>query len=172
MKTCENCGSDHEGKYGSGRFCSTKCSRGFSTKAKRSEINEKVSKKLGGGLTKQQRIQQNIDFKHAAFIRENEVISLKDLSSRTVSKILLRMKLPCSCCGWYVEGAVGDIHHIVERKNDGTDDHSNLTYICPNCHRMVHSGLINPQNLINLEDYIGDEWKNYYYVKNGKIFDK
>jgi len=46
MKTCENCGDEHNGKYGSGRFCSTKCSRGFSTKAKRKEINEKVSKTM------------------------------------------------------------------------------------------------------------------------------
>lgn len=46
MKTCEKCGIEHEGEYASGRFCSPKCSRGFSTKSKRSEINEKVSKKL------------------------------------------------------------------------------------------------------------------------------
>ena len=37
---------EHDGSYGSGRFCSIKCSRGFSTKAKRKEINEKISKKL------------------------------------------------------------------------------------------------------------------------------
>jgi hypothetical protein len=43
---CENCGTEHQGIYGSGRFCSIKCSRGFSTKAKRKEINEIVSKKL------------------------------------------------------------------------------------------------------------------------------
>lgn len=55
MKTCENCGKDHEGIYGSGRFCSIKCSRSFSTKAKRSEINESVSKTLnntGNGIVK------------------------------------------------------------------------------------------------------------------------
>jgi len=46
MKTCENCGGEHKGEYGSGRFCTSKCSRGFSTKAKRAEINAKVSKKL------------------------------------------------------------------------------------------------------------------------------
>jgi len=46
MKKCENCGNNHEGQYGSGRFCSSKCSRGFSTKEKRKEINEKVSKTL------------------------------------------------------------------------------------------------------------------------------
>lgn len=40
---CENCKSETIEKYGSGRFCSSKCARGFSTKAKRKEINEKVS---------------------------------------------------------------------------------------------------------------------------------
>lgn len=43
MKKCENCLKSHDGKYGSGRFCSVKCSRGFSTKNKRLEINEKIS---------------------------------------------------------------------------------------------------------------------------------
>lgn len=43
---CENCNKQHDGSYGSGRFCSSKCARGFSTKAKRKEINKKVSEKL------------------------------------------------------------------------------------------------------------------------------
>ena len=43
---CENCKEEHDGNYGSGRFCSSKCARGFATKAKRKEINEKVSKAL------------------------------------------------------------------------------------------------------------------------------
>jgi hypothetical protein len=42
MKTCENCGSEIHVKYGSGRFCSSFCARGFSTKSKREEINEKL----------------------------------------------------------------------------------------------------------------------------------
>jgi hypothetical protein len=45
---CENCNIKHTGEYGSGRFCSSKCSRGFSTKAKRKEINAKVSNALTG----------------------------------------------------------------------------------------------------------------------------
>jgi hypothetical protein len=45
---CENCKEHHDGKYGSGRFCGSKCARGFSTSAKREEINKKVSKKLNG----------------------------------------------------------------------------------------------------------------------------
>lgn len=43
---CENCQKEHNEFYGSRRFCSKKCAKGFSTKAKRKEINQKVSKKL------------------------------------------------------------------------------------------------------------------------------
>lgn len=43
---CEKCSSDHDGSYGSGRFCSEKCSRGFSTIKLRNHINYRVSKKF------------------------------------------------------------------------------------------------------------------------------
>lgn len=46
MRTCERCKTDIIEKYGSGRFCSAKCARSFSTKANRKEINEKISKNI------------------------------------------------------------------------------------------------------------------------------
>jgi len=30
---CENCGKDHDGVYGSGRFCTSKCSRSYASKS-------------------------------------------------------------------------------------------------------------------------------------------
>lgn len=48
---CENCNKEHDGNYGSGRFCSKKCARGFATKIKRIEINQKVSKTLTGTIS-------------------------------------------------------------------------------------------------------------------------
>lgn len=48
---CEKCGKEFESKYSKysdGRFCSKVCARAFSTKAKRLEINQKVSKTLSG----------------------------------------------------------------------------------------------------------------------------
>ena len=48
MKICENCNKEHNGTYGSGRFCCSKCARSYSTKNKRQEINQKVSKALKG----------------------------------------------------------------------------------------------------------------------------
>lgn len=46
MNKCENCEEEHEGKYGSGRFCSNKCSKSFSSKVNREETNKKISKSL------------------------------------------------------------------------------------------------------------------------------
>jgi len=43
MIICQFCNQQHNGEYGSGRFCSSKCARGFSTKEKRQEINKKIT---------------------------------------------------------------------------------------------------------------------------------
>ena len=53
---CEKCGCPHNGSYGSGRFCCSKCARSYSTSKNREEINKKVSKTLKGrnGATKKQ----------------------------------------------------------------------------------------------------------------------
>jgi len=45
---CENCCISHDGTVGSGRFCSVKCAKSFSTKSKREEINKRVAEKLKG----------------------------------------------------------------------------------------------------------------------------
>jgi hypothetical protein len=46
MNICENCGIEHNGDYGSGRFCKKECSRSFSTRFRRDEISRKISLKL------------------------------------------------------------------------------------------------------------------------------
>lgn len=47
-KNCEEKDVVNYSKYTSGEFCSKECSRAYSTKSKRKEINEKVSKTLTG----------------------------------------------------------------------------------------------------------------------------
>ena len=49
---CEKCEKEHNGSYGSGRFCSPKCARGYSTKFNRKETNEKIRNKLKGIIKK------------------------------------------------------------------------------------------------------------------------
>lgn len=77
-----------------------------------------------------------------------------ELSKRTVSKIMKRIDLPCSCCGFHVSGLVLDIHHIVPKHLGGSDLMPNLTYVCPNCHRIAHTDeTLLPKKLIPLSDY-------------------
>ena len=191
---CENCNKEHNGSYGSGRFCSKECAKSFSTKNKRKLINEKVSNSLKGriisdltskkiseagkGKRHTEETKEKIRKSKLEFYKEEENIlkisiahlsqkgkninSILDVSSRTVTKILKRLKIGCSLCGW--DKATCDLHHIKGRKVANPNAHSNLTYICPNCHRLVHAGLVDSKELVTLEQHIGDRWKEYYFA--------
>lgn len=182
---CKECGCEHDGlfgsKYGEGRFCSRECANtrhhNQATKAKISrslkgrKLSEEHKKKTSEGLKRYykahpQVISESVRRKIGKSINKNKKIpdSILELSKRTTVKIIRRMRKPCSQCGWYVEGAIGDLHHIKPKKEGGTDEHENLSYICPNCHRLVESGIIKPDELITLDVYLGDEWKEYLYI--------
>lgn len=83
--------------------------------------------------------------------------SILEYAGRTTGKILKRLGIGCSRCGW--NEAPCDIHHIHPRAKGGTDDHSNLTYLCPNCHRLAHRGMI--ETFVTLAEQIGDRWREY-----------
>ena len=57
--------------------------------------------------------------------------------------------LKCFYCGWDKDKC--DIHHIVPRVKGGTDEYSNLTIACPNCHRLIHKDKLKVG--LTLEDY-------------------
>ena len=40
VRICENCGKEHDGSYGTGRFCCKECARSFSTKNSKKELKE------------------------------------------------------------------------------------------------------------------------------------
>lgn len=86
--------------------------------------------------------------------------SLLECSKRTVSKIVQRMKLSCFNCGW--NECACDIHHITPKSKGGTDEHNNLTYLCPNCHRLAHTGKLH--TFKTLFEMVGDDWKKFYNI--------
>lgn len=86
---------------------------------------------------------------------------LADVSSRTISRILSRMGIGCSNCGW--NKSTCDIHHIKGRKIKDPHNHDNLAVLCPNCHRLAHTGMIPVESLIPLSRYIGEGWRDHYY---------
>lgn len=86
--------------------------------------------------------------------------SLLDMSKRTSSKIMKRMELGCFNCNWNLGSC--DIHHIIPKSEGGTDDSENLTYICPNCHRLAHENKL--LEFVSIKDKIGEKWRDFYFA--------
>lgn len=74
---CEKCKNKHDGSYASGRFCSSKCARSFSTSKKRLEINRKVSNKLTGRKLTEEHKKKSLN----ALVR-SRCISLKRIKKK------------------------------------------------------------------------------------------
>jgi 23S rRNA pseudoU1915 N3-methylase RlmH len=170
------------------KFCSSSCSASFTNlgKIKSKETKDKISKsnskytfnlndevkdKISKALKEKWK---NKEYDHVNWVmsgakgsigKYKNPDSLFSISSRTMAKIFVRMiqneNFGCSLCGW--NKGIGDMHHINGRKIENPDNHKNLTYICPNCHRLVHNHKIEKSSLITLDEQIGDNWKKYYY---------
>lgn len=47
---------------------------------------------------------------------------------------------PCQVCGW--NKANCDLHRIIPGNKGGKYTEDNIIVLCPNCHRLVHRGLL------------------------------
>lgn len=142
---CENCGTECEIKYGSGRFCSSKCARGYSTKAQRCEINKKVSKKLQGKPTwikgtkgkgnSGYTIDRSVETEHRWKFGSWENVPLKKRRAR----ILLEQNGLCAICAsppvWLGKPLSFELDHVSGKREDNSRE--NLRMLCPNCHRQT-----------------------------------
>jgi len=69
-------------------------------------------------------------------------VSYKQAMERTYGKACMR-------CGW--DDGPCDTHHINEKSNGGKNRIENGILICPNCHRLVHIGIISPEELLAIK---------------------
>lgn len=169
---CENCNSDHTGNYGSGRFCTAKCARGFSTKLKRAEINQTVSEKLSGRestLSKEDRIAIAKKANAAKIARWHEKsrerlanLSFDELNNKEKrKKIFEEQSGCCSVCKlkeWNSQPITLELDHISgNRQNESRE---NLRLICPNCHSQTHTyktkNVVNPGKIKFTDDEIAE----------------
>lgn len=178
---CENCGSNHDGSYGSGRFCNAKCARGFSTKHNREEISRKVSKTLGGtnyvpkekfclycgnkvksGAKKFCSISCQHEYKYCIFINkwllglETGQRGKYGVSKQIRHYLFKKYNNSCQKCGWgscHLETSLVPlcIHHI---NGDCTNNmFDNLELLCPNCHALTDNfGSLNKNNKITRKE--------------------
>jgi hypothetical protein len=152
---CENCNQEYNGVYGSGRFCTAKCARSFSTKKNREEINKKVSKSLlgreghnkgkkFGKISKERSKNISNSLKKAA--REKKEKNQKELPFTEWSKawqrdfIFNEVGNRCEKCGYdIIDKKLGrgpfEIHHI--DGNPKNNERENLQVLCANCHWLT-----------------------------------
>lgn len=103
---------------------------------------------------------------------KTNLTTIFDLSNRTIHKIIARASLSCSICNW--NQATGDIHHIIEVSEGGSNEMSNLIYVCPNCHRCIHQlgdKFKTKEELFMLSlDKTFSNWKDFYNPQKSRIF--
>lgn len=56
---------------------------------------------------------------------------------------------PCQICGWNT--AACDRHHIIPRKEGGSDDIDNIIVLCPNHHRLADFGILSKEELFSFK---------------------
>jgi len=162
FKKCKNCDVDFELTRAkrANVFCSQSCANSFTNK-QRQPMSDEIKKKISDGLKKTKDMRILAIAKVTKNKHKGDISSILEVSSRTCSKILKRLNLGCCVCEWKED--VCDIHHIHGRKIENADSHDNLTYLCPNHHRLAHKGKIPNESLIPLSIYFPKDWKELYY---------
>lgn len=88
------------------------------------------------------------------FLQLSDAKSILDLHPSNVADLVRKLNLKCTCCGY--NETIGEFHHV---DNKFDNSHANLVYVCPNCRKRIHYGLIRKNSLVTLQSIIGDDWK-------------
>lgn len=183
MNICIKCNKEHDGSFGSGKYCSVNCANSrtltkeqklkISNTLKSNEIFKKQeyeciickNKYLGYN-----RFKKCVNCRKKVLHSKNihDIKNFNELSKRTISKILKRANVKCALCEWNTASC--DIHHIINKAHGGLDSPDNLIIICPNCHRSIHvlgEKFIKNEELFKKSiKYTFENWKDFYHPSN------
>lgn len=100
---CENCGKEHDGSFGSGRFCSRSCSN---KRIRTEETRKKISEKLKGKKPKCKRRKKDKEetsyYKNLVKARNGDIL---DITGKELDDYFEKHKY-CEICGRTIEETV------------------------------------------------------------------
>lgn len=141
---CKTCNCDHDGSYGSGKYCCRSCAnsrgpRSEETKKKIRETNILRAKERGPEWSKMMKdINSNPD--KIAKVKATWV-SKRDFNNAhlsTIKKWLKEDVTECENCGldnWMGGNIPLEVHHL--DGNNANNEKSNLKVLCCNCHAQT-----------------------------------
>lgn len=138
---CEYCKEEHDGSFGSGRFCSLSCGQKYSNSFRKKGTPE-TKAKYADLLSRVRHLSSTIKAtekrKEIALERKrNKPESYK--AQETIKRALFEVRgNKCESCGiieWQSKPLALEIHHI--DGNSKNNDLSNLQLLCPNCHSQT-----------------------------------
>jgi hypothetical protein len=97
-------------------------------------------------------------------LKNPEVLNNKDLYQKginygfanTKAYVLNRDNYKCKNCKGKSKDSKLEVHHIIFRKNGGSDDHNNLITLCKTCHDKIH----NNEFILNIKGKVKDNLKH------------
>lgn len=156
---CEKCGKEHDGSFGSGRFCSSYCARSFATQVNKDarrlaqSIAAKNSLKVkaiaearrGKTLDEQygpevhKKLKETYLLKQKNKYGQNYPFEYGSFSGAAREQLLKELNC-CRRCGissWNGDSINLELHHIDGDSQNNKKD--NLTLLCPNCHSQTEN---------------------------------
>jgi hypothetical protein len=149
---CEKCEKEHDGSYGSGRFCSSSCARSRTFSAKTNKLKSEKGRKAW--KTRDKSKLRNYKFTEADRARAATVATEKfnkrvakasqtgdyEIIGRQSRRLLLleEANFSCESCGrssWLGKPIWLEIHHIDD--NNDNNLRENLMVVCLNCHSAL-----------------------------------
>lgn len=167
---CENCGKDHDGTFGSGRFCSWNCSNRRSlTEEQKQKIREKLTIhpdkfcEVCGKKLSNKRSSMCRPCLHASKVGTGKYgkIARDKVAYTSNRRKAIRISLikelggKCSICGYSKTNSALEFHHLNPVEKDFVLSNSGLNkslkkireevakciLVCANCHRELHEQL-------------------------------
>jgi predicted nuclease with TOPRIM domain len=170
---CIKCNNEHDGSFGSGKYCSRACAN---SRVRTEETKKKISEGVKTSVKFVEGSKQRfVDYKELGK-KLKQIADTKILEAdydtltydRLKKRIVLEQNQKCNHCGidkWNNKQIVLELEHI--DGNHYNNERENLEVICPNCHSQTDTW--RGRNKTNKRLKISDDEIVKAYIKTNSI---